>query len=103
MRKIILIDQRAKKEIKDFPRAVQVKLYAAINVLGQYGKIDASLGKKISSELFEIRIKLNNCYRCIYAYYHIKEIVVLSAFVKKQQKTPLLEMKKAKNRLREYK
>ena len=103
MRKSVFIDQRARKEIKSFPHAVQSKIYAATQVLGQYGKLDASLGKKIATELFEIRVKINNCYRCIYAYYQIKEIVVLSAFIKKQQKTPPAEIKKAKHRLQEYK
>jgi len=64
MRQEILIDRKAKKEIQDFPQLVRAKIYAAVEILSEYDKLDPSNGKKLSKELFEIRVRSNNCYRC---------------------------------------
>ena len=41
-------------------------------------------------------------YRSLYAYLGKEVIIILSAFIKKTQKTPIKEIQKARNRLKKY-
>lgn len=100
--KIIHIDKRAGKELKKFNDSVQALFTAYVKVLAQDGLLAEPYGKKINKQLFEIRIKWKGEYRVIYAYIDRKTIIILKAFVKKTQKTPLNEIKIALNRLKEY-
>lgn len=102
VRKTIRFDKRAEKEVKAFPITVQVKTKALLMILARDGTLIEPYGKKISQELFEVRVRCNGQWRLLYAYVLYEEIIVLSAFHKKTQKTPYLEIKKAKNRLKEY-
>jgi phage-related protein len=102
--KIVVVDKRADKELKKFPHAVQLRFYAIYRVLEVRGKLEEPDGKKLSgsTNLFEIRVKYQGQWRAIYAYLAEENIVVLSAFSKKTQKTPSQELDKAKKRLLEY-
>lgn len=103
MKKIIIFDKRADKEISSFTKQAQIKLRSLIQILSVYGKLNLPEGKKINKELFEIRIKSGNQHRCLYAYHKQQTIIILSAFIKKKQKTPNKEINKAISRLQEYK
>lgn len=105
MKKTILIDRRAAKEIKRFIRPVQLKFQAMFEVLEQDGKLEEPFGKKLSgyTNLFEVRVKYQGQWRAIYAYLKKENIVILSAFGKKTQKTPITELEKAKTRVADYK
>jgi phage-related protein len=102
MKKMVRLDKRAIKEIKKIPEDAQIKARAMIKVLARDGNLIEPYGKKLDNELFEIRIKYKGQWRLIYAYLIDDYIIVLSAFQKKTQKTPLIEIKKAKNRLKGY-
>ncbi|SRR6266404_4661776 len=105
VKKVVLLDKHAEKEIKRFTRQVQLKFQALFEILEQDGKLEEPFGKKLSGNenLFEIRVKHQGQWRAIYAYIHIQSIIILSAFGKKTQKTPKEELEKAKKRLAEYK
>lgn len=102
MKKMVRLDKRAIKEIKKFPGDAQIKARAMIKVLARDGNLIEPYGKKLDDGLFEIRIKYKGQWRLIYAYLIDDFIIVLSAFQKKTQKTPLIEIKKAKTRLKGY-
>lgn len=102
MKKRVLIDKRAKKEIKKFPKNVQKEIQLRIELLEERGKLSEPYAKKIKGKLFEIRIRYRGQWRVLYYYYIDDLILTLSAFKKTQQKTPLQEIKKAKSRLKEY-
>ncbi|HAV15247.1 MAG TPA: hypothetical protein DCX25_02875 [Candidatus Pacebacteria bacterium] len=104
MTKTILIDKRAEKELKQFPRSVQLKFQAFFEILEKEGRLEEPFGKKLSgmARIFEIRVKHEGQWRVLYAYLYKDSIVVLSAFAKKTQKTPRIELEKAKNRLLGY-
>jgi len=102
VKKKIEIDQRALKEIDKFDEEVQVRITAALDVLARDGFLKEPYGKRIDNDIFEIRIKYKGQYRALYAYLKKGIIVVLSAFRKKTQKTPLKEIKKAKLRLSQH-
>lgn len=103
--KAVLIDKRAEKEIRKFTRTVQLKFQALFEILEQDGKLEEPFGKKLSGRdnLFEVRVKQDGQWRAIYAYIDKNSIIILCAFVKKTQKTPVTELEKAKRRLVDYK
>lgn len=104
MKKEIIVDLRAKKEIQQFPIPVQLEILNLISVLEQGGMLDEPDGKKLSgrSNLFEMRIRYKGQWRVVYSYYSENQILLLAAFQKKTQKTPLQIIKKAIRRLHLY-
>ena len=102
MNKLVQIDKKAEKELSTFPRGAQIKFRVLITILEEEGKLELPEGKKLSKGLFEMRFSYENTYRSIYAYLDNEIIIVLSAFVKKTQKTPLKELDKAQKRLQQY-
>lgn len=102
VRKTVKITKQADKEIKKFSHDVQTRIKAIFDVLSRDGKLVEPYGKKIDSNLFEIRLKYKGQWRILYAYLLKEFIVILSAFHKKTQKTPTKELIKAKMRLKEY-
>ena len=103
MRKTVKIIKQADKEIKKFSQDVQTKARAVFDVLERDGKLIEPYGKKLNHDLFEIRIKHKGQWRVLYSYFDKNIIIVLSAFHKKTQQTPIKEINKAKKRLKGYK
>lgn len=104
MKQTVLIDKRASKELSKFTRPVQLKFQALFEILKETGKLEEPFAKKLVSTpgLFEVRVKYQGQWRAIYAYLEEKTIIILSAFDKKTQKTPVAELDKAKSRMKEY-
>lgn len=90
------------KKIEAFSVEVQIRMTAIMKVLSQDGYIAEPYGKRIDAELFEIRIRHKGQYRAIYTYFWKNDVIILSAFKKKTQQTPLKEIKKAHHRLNEH-
>lgn len=77
-----------------FPKEVKKELRILISELAYYGSLEYPNGRKLRGyDLFEIRVKLEGAYRCLYTYWG-NEIILLSAFQKKTQKTPIREIEK---------
>jgi phage-related protein len=102
LRKEIRIDRRAAKEIGKFPSSAQAKAEGLLAVLARDGELTEPFGKKIGSNLFEIRVSHLGQWRLLYAYEKADFIIVLSAFHKKTQKTPKSELIKAEQRMKTY-
>lgn len=104
VKKIVLIDKRAQKELNAFPHGVQLKFAALFQILEQSGKLEEPFAKKLAGKekLFEVRVKYLGQWRGIYAYIESEHIIILSAFAKKTQKTPSKELELARRRLTEY-
>ena len=102
MKKNIFVDKNAEKELRGFDEEVQLEFEAYFKILELEGKLDFPQAKKITKDLFEIRIKLQGEYRGFYAYLGKLDIVILHFFRKKTQKTPIKDLEVAKRRLRLY-
>lgn len=104
MRKVILFDERLRKEFKEIDQEVTRIFYGLIKVLGERGELSQPEGKKLKGykNLYEIRVKHKGQWRGLYAYILKDSIVILSLFRKKSQKTPISEIKKAQSRLKDY-
>ncbi|MBI5151634.1 MAG: type II toxin-antitoxin system RelE/ParE family toxin [Candidatus Pacebacteria bacterium] len=101
MRKYVVFEKHAQKEIRTFPQTVQIKFKAILKILEEKGELHYPDAKKIEhkNNLFEIRIKHRGEWRAIYTYSTRNYIIILSAFYKKTQKTPKEELEKAIRRL----
>ncbi len=102
MPKQILFDKRAQKELKNFSKRVQTDFLALIQVLKELGRLEPPEAKKVGPNLFEMRVSSQGTFRGFYAYVWQDHIIILHFFQKKTQKTPLKNLKLAKQRLHAY-
>ncbi len=102
MRKNIFLDRNAEKELREFGEEVQLEFEAYFKILELEGKLELPHAKKVTKDLFEIRIKLKGEYRGFYAYIGKLDIVILHFFRKKTQKTPIKDLELAQRRFRQY-
>lgn len=92
-------------DILDMPPGVQARMIRILELMERHG---ANLGephtKSMGGGLYEIRAKAKEGIgRGFYCYMDGKKVMVLHAFVKKDQKTPKKELNLAKSRLQEVK
>jgi len=98
IKKDIYVLEQAEEEIDSFPEVVRDKYFELITEFEKKGYLEYPDSKKLSGfDLFEIRIIADGIYRFIYCH-HNNDIIILSAFRKKTQKTPLREIQKALRR-----
>lgn len=102
MGKEVFYDKNALKELREFSIGVQREFQAYIALLTSEGKLESPEAKKITKELFELRVTQNGIYRGFYAYLRGQYIVILHFFQKKTQKTPLQDITLARQRLKKY-
>ena len=101
---MVSIDPRALKELKKFSNDAYLKFVALFKLLEEEGFLYEPLAKKLKGHknLFELRVKSRGQFRSIYSYIGKEEIIILTAFNKKTQKTPIREINKAIKRLQDY-
>ena len=96
-KKKILLTVQANEFIYAQPLPVIGAFLATLKELETHGNLGLPRAKKIGENLFEIRIKAErNQYRTFYCYAVGNIIYILNGFVKKTQKTPLHEIRKAR-------
>lgn len=95
-KKQIVITSQANDFIFSQPIPVVTAFLDSIHRLEISGYLTVPDAKKIDDSLFELRIRsTGNQYRAFYCYAVGNLIYILSGFVKKTQKTPLQEIRKA--------
>jgi len=102
MRKEVFYDRNALKELQGFSVAVQKEFQAYIALLASEGKLGFPEARKVTKELFEIRVTQDGAHRGFYAYLKGRYVVILHFFQKKTQRTPLSNIKLAQQRLKRY-
>ena len=102
MKKKVFIDDRADKELKEFTSEVQNDFKTIIAILEDTGRLDFPDARKITNDIFEMRVMHGGIYRSFYAYIRQDCVIILHFFQKKQQKLPLKHIKLAQKRLNEY-
>ncbi|KAA1176072.1 type II toxin-antitoxin system RelE/ParE family toxin [Marinobacter salinexigens] len=95
--------RKVDEDLARMPPKIQARLVRLMELMEKHG---ANLGephtKSLGNDLFEIRAKAKEGIgRGIFCYMHGKRIIVLHAFVKKDQKTPKKDLELAKARLKE--
>lgn len=102
MKKAVEINEKANEELLAFSDEVQARFIALFKILEMDGFLKEPFAKRLNKDIFEIRVKHQGQWRAIYAYLKSDKIIILSAFSKKTQKTPLKELKKAEKRLQRH-
>lgn len=102
MKKKIFLDKNAQKELREFSEEVQLEFEGYFKILELEGRLDFPQARKLTKDIFEIRVKLKGEYRGFYAYIGKLDVVVLHFFGKKTQKTPIKNLKIAQRRLKLY-
>lgn len=105
IKKEIAITKEASDFVTEQPIAVIQGFRELTNRLASNGRLTMPDAKKIQGEknLFELRLRVApNQYRFFYCYDTGSFILVLNGFIKKTQKTPLQEIRKAKTIMRRY-
>ncbi len=100
------LDHRGKNPVGDFldqNKEIKIKATIIIKNIIEFGLVSAlpHIKKLSGSPLWEIRILGKDSTRILYANKIKDEIVLLHAFKKKTNKTPLNEIKIALNRLKQ--
>lgn len=99
-KKTIVFDERAFAQIQNLETSLRDAVMSLITTLGFEGRLDEPDGKKLTKDLYEIRVRKGISVRVIYAYFLGDRIVILHMFQKTSQKTPLNELKTALKRLK---
>lgn len=90
------------KPAKDFilsqDNKMQAKLFQLVTILEEYGNaLREPYSKPLGDGIFELRAKVgSDISRVLYFFYYEGRIILTHGFVKKTQKTPPSEIKKAK-------
>lgn len=96
------------KPAKDFmlsqDNKMKAKLFGLVDILEQYGNaLREPYSKPLGDGIFELRAKVGtNISRVLYFFYYEGRIILTHGFVKKTQKTPQNEIKKAKEYRKEF-
>jgi len=93
-----------KEFIDDLGKIPKAKVYYTVELLSEFGiRIGSQFVKKMAgTDLWELRIIGESSIRIFYIADTGRSFVLLHAFVKKSQKTPIKEIKTALKRLRDY-
>ena len=95
-KKQVILTAQASEFIFAQPIAVAQKFLELIKGLENLGQLAPPDAKRVDKDLFEMRVRdSSKQYRGFYCYAIGNLIYVLSGFVKKTQKTPLQEIRKA--------
>ena len=90
--------------LADLPQKHHAKTLREIDILEKYGtNLTEPHVKHIEGKLWELRIKFASDISRIFYFFAIdSDIILLSGFIKKTQKTPMSEINKAKSYLYDY-
>ena len=96
------------KPAKDFMLSqnskMRAKLFGLVDILEQYGnQLREPYSKSLEDGIFELRAKVGtDISRVLYFFYYEGRIILTHGFVKKTQKTPVSEIKKAKQYRKDF-
>lgn len=92
---VLDISPQIRSFIKGLEKPAVAKTLRLLLLLREYGSnLREPYTKKLTGRLFELRVRGRQEIRFIYCYWDGK-VVVLTAFIKKTQKTPKLEIERA--------
>ncbi len=90
--------------LDSLPVKMRIKALNSLNLLEEYGtRLRPPYSKPLKDGIFELRIKFaSDITRIFYFFYVGNTIVVTNGFIKKTQKTPQNELKKALRYKQDY-
>ena len=98
----ILFDRSVAKFIASLEKPTIAKALRIIDLLEKFShQLNLPHGKKMKPNLFELRIRGQQEVRIFYTFHQEGSIVMLHGFVKKSQKTPKQEIRRAEKKLKD--
>jgi phage-related protein len=97
------IDEMAVSEVRALPEDLKARLVQVIDLLVSEGPHDLppQLVRHIDGKLWELRLKAKSgIARALYFTLDPRRVIIVSAFVKKAQKLPSIELERAKHRMK---
>ena len=97
-----------RKPVEEFldslPVKMRVKALDSLDLLEEYGnQLRMPYSKALSDGIFELRIRFSgDISRIFYFFYVGNKIIVTNGFIKKTQKTPSIELAKARKYKQDY-
>lgn len=90
--------------IKSLDKKMRAKVLGMINILQEYGnELREPYSKHLDAGIFELRVKVgSDISRVLYFFYFNRKIVLPNGFVKKMNKTPRVELQRAKQYRENY-
>ncbi len=104
MWKVKILNDNVEREILALPKDMRSRLTRFIQIIIEHGfeALPREATKHLEGKLWELRIKgKDGISRVIYVTATEKQVILLRAFVKKSQKTPINELEIARNRIKE--
>ena len=103
--KVTYYNEQVTDIIRKWPKKLLAKYLRILDLIEEEGpNLGEPFTKKLDKGLYEIRVKAQEGIgRALYCYVLDKEIIILTAFIKKTQKTPPRVLKLAKERMKEVK
>jgi len=95
--------QPVREFIKKLSKEVQKEVGADIRIVQDKFPIGLPLVRKLKPELWEIRSSIKDGINRVFFTFINEKIILLHAFIKKMQKTPMKEIDVALERLKEFK
>ena len=97
---ILFFDSSVEDFILSLEKQTTAKVLRVIDLLGKFGHhLSLPHSKKISADLFELRIRGRQEVRIFYTFQQ-GSAVILHGFIKKSQVTPAREIEQAKKKLK---
>lgn len=97
----ILFNRNVESFIQELEKPTIAKVLRVIDLLEKFGHpLDLPHSKKISADLFELRIRGQQEVRIFYTFQR-RNIVIFHGFIKKSQVIPRQEIKQAKRKLKD--
>ncbi len=97
--KVIFFNPQVKNDLYSLDKIPLDKCLRLIDLLRMFGnKLSMPYSKKISANLYELRVRGQQEIRIFYCFYQDKAVIVYH-FIKKSQKTPRKEIKIALSRI----
>lgn len=97
-------EQPAKEFLMGLDKKMRAKMVDTITILQDNGyELREPYSKHLSEGIFELRAKLgSDITRVLYFFYVDRHIILTNGFIKKTQKTPPVEIEKAKKYRADY-
>ena len=96
---VVFFNARIEAYLRSLEIATSTKSFRLVKLLKTFGNtLDMPYSKKISTNLYELRIRGQQEVRILYCFYQNQAIIV-HAFIKKSQKTSLKEIQTALERI----
>ena len=99
MMDVVFFNERLERFVYSLEKQTTAKVLRTVDLLGEFGnKLGMPHSRKVAARIFELRVRGAQEIRLFYTF-HKNTVVLLTGFIKKTNKIPNREMKRALSEL----